>query len=85
MSGQRNRLYNNNVTFTTIKLGIVDTRMKKLSKYPKIIISKPNTVAKKIFNLQNKSIDLAYVPSYWRLIMFIVKTMPEYLYKRINL
>ena len=85
MSGQRNRLYGHNIFVTTIKLGLVDTKMINKLKYPKIIVSKPKTVARKIFNLQKKSIDVAYVPSYWRIIMFFIRIIPENLYKRINL
>ena len=85
LSGQRNRLHRYNVNINTIKLGIVNTKMIKGLKYPKFLISEPETVARKIFRIQQKSIDVAYVPSYWGFFMFIIKIIPESIFKRIHI
>ena len=53
LSGQRNRLHRYNVSVNTIKLGIVNTKMIKGLKYPKFLISEPETVARKIYCIQH--------------------------------
>jgi len=84
LSGKRSELYKTNIDILTVKLGLVDTKMINKKKYSSMIISKPEIIAKRVFNLQQKSADVAYVPSYWRIIMFIIKMIPEKIFKKIN-
>ncbi len=84
LSGLRNRLYRSGVRVVTIKPGFVDTPM--TADFDKgFLWAKPDDVAKTIYSAMLKGKDVVYVPGFWRLIMFIIKALPEWLFKRLNL
>ena len=70
-----------NINVMTVKPGWIGTKMIKNHKIPKFMITNVDNIGKKIFTgfLKNKSI--LYVPSYWRIIMFIYKLVPEFIFK----
>ena len=47
--------------------------------------AKPNVVANKIVKAIDKKKAEVYVPSFWSLIMIMIKTIPSNLFKRISL
>ena len=51
--------------------------------YPKWLISEPERVARLMFMKQQKSIEIAYIPSYWRFIMFVIRNLPRNVYSKI--
>lgn len=80
-SGLRQRLYKSNVAVVTIKPGFVDTPM--TADFDKgLLWVKPSSVAVKIV----KSIDAKkaeiYVPSFWWVVMTVIKVMPHYIFKK---
>lgn len=82
LQGVRTRLYASGVTVTTLKLGPVDTPM--TVGHPKhILFGKPGGVARDILGAMDAGTAEAYVPSYWGLIMPIVKRTPERLFQRV--
>ena len=82
-SGLRQRLYISNVSVVTIKPGFVETPM--TSEFKKgLLWAKPNVVAALIVKAIDKKKDEAYVPSFWFVIMGIIKNIPNLLFKRIN-
>ena len=83
-SGLRQRLHKSNVDVVTIKPGFVDTPM--TSEFKKgLLWAKPNIVSTMIVNAIDKKKDEVYVPSFWFGIMIIIKKIPNFIFKRINL
>ncbi|MEJ5245414.1 MAG: SDR family oxidoreductase [Bacteroidota bacterium] len=84
LQGLRNRLSSKNVSVITIKPGIVDTPM--TAHLPKnFLFAKVDVVGRIIFEGINAQKDIIYVPGYWRLIMCLIKHIPETIFKRLNL
>lgn len=84
LSGLRNRLSAKGIKVVTIKPGMVDTPM--TADIPKnFLFAKPKVVGKGIYDAINSGKDIAYVPGYWRLIMFVIKHIPEVIFKKMSL
>ena len=84
LQGLRNRLHQSNVNVIDIKLGLVDTPMTKY--FDKgILWSSPNDIATGIAASINKNRQTVYIPKFWRLIMFIIRSIPENIFKRMKL
>lgn len=81
LQGVRSRLYGRGVTITTLKLGPVDTPMTAThAKNP--LFGKPITIAHDILKAMDERAAEAFVPSFWRVIMPIVRHTPEWLFQR---
>ena len=76
LQGLRSRLYRSGVKVTTIKLGPVDTPMTRSHK-KHALFGKPAPVARAIVRAMDAGVAEAYVPSFWGVIMPIVKHTPE--------
>jgi decaprenylphospho-beta-D-erythro-pentofuranosid-2-ulose 2-reductase len=85
LSGLRNRLFKSNVHVMTVKPGFVDTQMTKGMDLPAKLTASPQQVAKEIFNAQVKRKNVIYTRWYWRWIMLVIKLIPEFVFKRLNL
>lgn len=83
-SGLRQRLHQSNVSVVTIKPGFVDTPMTAAFKKG-LMWSKPSLIAKNICTAIDAKNDIVYVPFYWNLIMLIIKSLPEKLFKKIKI
>lgn len=84
LQGLRNRLAKSNVVVLTIKPGFVDTPMTAgIKKGP--LFASPGTVGMGIYRAMQQGKDVVYLPSFWRLIMFVVKALPERVFKRLSL
>jgi short-subunit dehydrogenase len=83
LQGVRSRLYPSGVSITTIKLGPVDTPMTR-DHAKHALFGKPPRVARSIVKAIDARTPEAYVPSFWRLIMPIVKSVPEALFQRLG-
>ena len=82
-SGLRQRLNKFNVKVLTIKLGLVDTPM--TSKFKKgLLWSKPQSVARKIIKSIDSGKDEIFLPKFWYLIFFIIKSIPNSIFKKLN-
>lgn len=84
LSGLRAKLYRHNVHVLTVKPGFVRTKMTKHLKLPPLITAEPDEVAEKIFIANKKKKDIVYIRGIWRIIMFMVKIIPEKLFKRLD-
>jgi decaprenylphospho-beta-D-erythro-pentofuranosid-2-ulose 2-reductase len=84
LSGLRNRLYKSNINVITIKPGFVYTKMTSHMNLPKILTAKPIDVANDIYNAQLRNQNVIYTKSIWRIIMSIIKIIPETVFKRMN-
>lgn len=83
--GLRARLFKVGVHVMTIKPGFVDTPMTKGLPLPGPLVASAETVAQLIVNGIDKKKDTIYVPGFWKLIMLIIKSIPSFIFKRINL
>lgn len=84
LSGLRNRLSDSGVSVLTIKPGFVDTPMiAHLKKNP--LFASPEAVAKSICTAIALRRDVIYVPAFWRVIMAVVRLIPETVFKRMKL
>ena len=84
LQGMRNRLYRSGVKVVTIKLGRVDTPM-TVSFEKGLSWAQPGAVAPKICRAIERGQDVAYVPGYWRVIMLVLRAIPEAWFKRLRL
>jgi len=84
LQGMRNRFAKKGISVLTVKPGFVDTPMTAhLSKNP--LYSSPEQVGKLIYEGMKKGKDIIYVPGFWRLIMFVIKHIPESIFKKLSL
>ncbi|MDX1521229.1 MAG: SDR family oxidoreductase [Anaerolineae bacterium] len=85
LSGLRNRLAKANVHVMTVKPGFVRTKMTADLPLPAPITAKPAQVANDVFKAYQKGSDVVYTLWMWRLIMFIIRNIPEPIFKRLRL
>lgn len=84
MQGLRNRLAKKGVQVLTIKPGFVDTPM--TAAFPKgALWAKPEAIARGIARAVEYGADEVYLPGFWRLIMTIIRLVPERVFKRLSL
>jgi len=83
LSGLRQKLSESKITIITVSLGFVNTKMTKKEKIPNLLNTNPEIVAKKIIECVEKK-KLIYVPIRWKIIMTIVKLIPESIFKKLN-
>lgn len=84
LQGLRNRLSKSNVNVLTIKPGFVDTPMTR--NVPKnSLFAQPESVGKKIYMAIKTRQDVLYVPGFWRIIMFAIRSVPEQIFKKLSL
>ena len=84
LQGLRNRLFHSGVRVITIKLGFVDTAM--TFGLPNLfLVASPQEVGKKIVKAVNRGRNVVYIPWFWRLIMGIICSIPECVFKRLKL
>ena len=83
-SGLRQRLHKSNVSVITIKPGLVDTPMTSgFKKGP--LWARPNIVAEKIVKAIDKNAPEVYAPGFWKVVMFIIKLIPNKIFRLISL
>jgi short-subunit dehydrogenase len=83
-SGLRQRLAKHGVQVLTIKPGFVDTPM--TAHLPKgALWAQPEQVAKDIHGAIEKGRHVLYTPGFWRLIMLIIKHIPEFVFVKLKL
>ncbi len=84
-SGLRAQLFRRNVHVLTIKPGFVATQMTAALNLPPLLTAEPDRVAAGIVAAIDKRRAVVYVPGFWRLIMLIIKLLPESIFKRLKL
>lgn len=82
--GLRNRMHEHDVNVLLVKPGFVDTPMTAtLDK--NFLFAQPDKVAKSIEKAARKRRQIIYVPGFWRLIMLVIRSIPETVFKRMSL
>lgn len=84
LQGLRARLQKSNVHVMTVKPGPVDTGMTfGMDRLP--LLADPESVGVQIVEGLAKGKDVVYVPGPWRLIMFVLRSVPERVFKKTRL
>ena len=84
LQGLRNRLAKKGVQVLTIKPGFVDTPM--TAAFPKgALWAQPADVARGILAAVDRGRDEVYLPGFWRLIMLVIRHIPEAIFKKLSL
>lgn len=85
LSGLRNRLFNANVNVLTVKPGFVNTKMTEHLDLPEKLTAQTEDVANDIYNAQQKNKDILYTKGIWKIIMLIIKSIPEFIFKKLDI
>ena len=83
LSGLRGRLAASGVHVVTVKPGFVRTRMTAGMDLPARLTATPEEVAARVVVAIQRRRDVVYVRRVWRPIMFVLRTLPESLFKRL--
>lgn len=84
LQGLRNRLHKSGVRVLTVKPGFVDTPM--TADFQKgLLWAGPEKVASDIVKAIATGKDVLYTPGFWRWIMWVIKSIPEGIFKRLSL
>lgn len=85
LSGLRNRLFREGVHVATIQPGFVYTRMTENLKLPPLLTAKPEDIADTVYSAVKNKKNVVYVKWFWRWIMLIIKSIPEFMFKKLKL
>jgi decaprenylphospho-beta-D-erythro-pentofuranosid-2-ulose 2-reductase len=83
LQGLRNYLFRFGVGVITVKPGFVDTPM-TYGRQGTFLVASPESVARGIYKAIERGQDVVYLPWFWRPIMFVVRIIPEGLFKRLR-
>jgi short-subunit dehydrogenase len=83
LSGLRNRLTRAGGHVVTVKPGFVDTAM-TWGIEGMFLVATPDKVASDILKAVEKKKNTIYTPGFWRLIMTIIKSIPEPIFKKMS-
>lgn len=84
LSGLRNRLGRSGVHVVTVKPGTVDTAMTwGMEKLP--FVAQPEKIASDILRAVDRQKDIIYTPVIWWPIMTIIRSIPERIFKKLEI
>ena len=84
LQGLRNRLHRSGVTVLDIKPGLVDTPM--TAGFEKgVLWAQPETIAAGIVRALDTGKSVIYLPWFWKYLMLIIRSIPERVFKRLEL
>jgi short-subunit dehydrogenase len=84
LQGLRNRMFPLGVRVVTAKPGMVDTPMTAHMEKG-LLFSAPETIARGIHRAMRRRSDVVYLPWFWRVIMGVIRLIPEPVFKRMRL
>ena len=85
LSGLRNRLAIRGVHVVTVLPGFVDTRMTAGMDLPKKLTAAPKEVGAAVRRALEGQRDVVYVKPVWRLVMTVIRAIPERVFKKLRL
>lgn len=85
MQGVRNRLSDAGCTVLNVKPGFIDTPMTADIEKGGPLWAQPADVAQDIVKAADKGKSEIYTPWFWRVIMLIIKGIPEFIFKKLKL
>ena len=83
LSGLRNRLHKSNINVLTVLPGFAKTKMTSHMKLPTAITSSPEMIANVIYKNLKKSKTVYIFP--WAIIMKLISSIPEFIFKRLSI
>lgn len=83
LDGVRNRIDRSGVNVLTIRPGYVATPM-TADMEPNLLFASPQQAAREILRAIAKRKDIAYIPPFWAAILFVVRRIPESIFKKLN-
>lgn len=84
LQGLRARLWRAGVTVTTVKPGPTDTAM-TFGRNDLPLMVGPEVVAQAAFKAAQRGTEVVYAPAPWRLIMAIIRAIPERIFKKLSI
>jgi len=85
LSGLRNKLQPSGVHVMTVLPGFVDTKMVADLDLPEALTASADQVANAVWSGVDKKRDVVFVLPVWRLIMLIIRSIPESIFKKLKL
>lgn len=85
LSGIRNRLAKRGVHVMTVLPGFMDTKMTASLDLPKPLTVSAEKASELIIKGVQRKKNILYVSAKWKLIMFIIKSIPEFIFKKLSL
>lgn len=85
LSGLRNRLAGRGVHVLTVKPGFVATRMTEGMDLPERLVAQPEAVARAVLRAVRARRNVIYVKPVWRLVMAIIRAIPEAIFKKLRI
>lgn len=85
LSGLRNAHAKTGLHVMTVKPGFVRTQMTAGMKLSPVMTAEPEQVADAILKAQDKKADVIYTLGRWRLVMAIIRAIPEPIFKKLSL
>jgi len=82
LSGLRARVWRRGVWVTDIRPGFVATPMTAGLPLPAPLVSTPDAVARGILRAIARRRAVAYTPGYWRFILWVIRMIPEPVFRR---
>jgi NAD(P)-dependent dehydrogenase (short-subunit alcohol dehydrogenase family) len=79
----RNRLWRHGVRVTTIRPGFVETPMTAGLKLKGAISA--DAAAERILRARDRQRAIVYVPGKWRLIMFVIRSIPSFVFRKLSI
>jgi decaprenylphospho-beta-D-erythro-pentofuranosid-2-ulose 2-reductase len=73
------------VQVMTVKPGFVRTKMTEGMDLPEVLLAEPDQVATAIYKGMIKKRNVVYTLWMWRYIMLIIKHIPEFIFKKMEL
>jgi len=85
LSGLRNLMQPSGVKVITIKPGFVATKMIAKHPTPSVLTATADETAKKIYSAYKNNRNIVYSNFKWRLIMLVIQSIPERIFKKLKL
>ncbi|NHO43240.1 SDR family oxidoreductase [Acetobacter fabarum] len=85
LQGLRNRMAKASVTVLTIKPGFVDTPMTAHIPTKGVLWSTPGQIGQGIIQAVKRKRNVVYLPWFWRIIMLIIRSIPEAIFRKLAL
>ena len=83
--GLRARLFRTGVHVVTIKPGFVNTPMTQGLALPSLLVATPQKIAKDITHAITRKKNVVYTPNFWMAIMLVIKSTPNFVFKKLSL
>jgi short-subunit dehydrogenase len=84
LDGLRNKLYPKGIHVMTVRPGFVDTAM-TFGLRGLFLVADPQDIGGKIVRALEKKKNVVYLPGFWRIIMAMIRNIPESIFKRMKL